>query len=187
MTGSSWEKRVNSLRQELAAIKSRAHTDSTRFQELGKQAECCKVYFVVFQLEARRKSLALGRGAASVTKNKKGLPVALGIAAGASFLAGIITKDGSAAASAAISGFNGALQGLGETDWAVRLGNEIAVVPQENITPGEAWVTWDSLKTAFCDLEEQAKSGACLGNLDEIISELWKSKRLVVVINSPRK
>lgn len=187
MTGISWEKRVNSLRQELASIKSGAYTNSVKFQELRKQAECCKVQFVAYQLEARRKSLACGRGAASVTKNKKGLPLALGIAAGASFLAGMITKDRSAAASAAISGLNGALRGIGETDWAVCLGINLAIVPRDDITPGQIWVTWDSLNTALCEFGERAKSGARLGNLDDIISELWKSKRLVVVINSPHK
>jgi len=142
---------------------------------------------VAHQLEVRRKSLALGRGFASVTKNKGGLPVALGIAAGASILAGMITKDGSAAARAGLTGFKGALQGIGETDWAVCLGRNLAIVPRDNITPGQIWVTWDSLKTALRELEERAKSSAHLENLDDIISQLWKSKRLVVAINSPRK
>lgn len=187
MTETGWEKTVSGLRKELTSIKSGAHTDSVRLQKLRRQAECCKVQFVTHQLEARRKFLARGRGLAYVTKNKKGLPVALGIAAGASLLAGMITKDGSAAASAGLTGFNGALQGLGQTDWVACLGINLAVVPKDKITPGQIWVTWDSLKTALCELEERAKSGVHLGSLDEIISELRKSERLVVVINSPRK
>jgi hypothetical protein len=99
----------------------------------------------------------------------------------------MITKDGSAAARAGLTGFKGALQGIGETDWAVCLGRNLAIVPRDNITPGQIWVTWDSLKTALRELEERAKSSAHLENLDDIISQLWKSKRLVVAINSPRK
>jgi len=185
MTETGWEERMNGLRQQLTSIKSRVHADSTRFKELWRQAEYCKVRFLAYQLEARRRSLARSRGFASLAENKRGLYVTLGTAVGASILTGMITKDGIAAANAGATGLNRALQGLGEADWAVCLGRKhLAVASQDNITRGDVWVTWDSLQTALHELEERAKSGASLGSLDNIISELKKSKKLLFVIRA---
>ena len=185
MTETGWEKRVHSLRQQLILLKSRAYKDSARFQELWRQTEYCKVQFLAYQLEARRKYLARSRGVVSIVENKKGLSVALGVAAGMSILTGMITKDGIAAVHAGVTGLSGTLQGLGETDWAVCLGGHLAVASSENITRGDVWVTWDSLKIAMHELEELVKNGAHLGNLDNIISELKKSKKLLFVIKAP--
>ena len=185
MTETGWEKRVHGLRQQLILIKSRARKDSARFQELWRQTEYCKVQFLAYQLEARRKHLARSRGVVSIVENKKGLPVALGVAVGMSILTGMITKDGIAAVNAGVTGLSGTLQGLGETDWAVCLGGHLAVASSDNITRGDVWVTWDSLKIAVHELEELVKNGAHLGNLDNIISELKKSKKLLFVIKAP--
>ncbi len=184
MTGIGWGKRVNGLRQELTSIRSRAHMDSTRFQELQTQAACCKVQLLAHQLEARRKSLAGDRGFASVGGNGKRLSAALGIAAGASIFTGIMTKDRSAAANAGLSVFDRRMQGLGETDWTVCLGRQLIVAPWADITVGQVWFTWDSVKATLFELEEQAKNGASLGNLDAVISELQKSKRLIMAIKA---
>lgn len=57
------------------------------------------------------------------------------------------------------------------------------VAPRNNITPGQqGWVTWDSIREVLIELELRAKEGACLGNLEAIISELRKSKRLMHII-----
>jgi hypothetical protein len=185
MTETGWEKRTADLRQQLASIKSRANKDSKRFQELSKQAEYLKIRFLAHQLEARRKFLARSRGAASAVKNKKGLATALGAAAGASIIVGIITKDRTAAMTAGMIGSKAALQGLGETDWAICLGKHLAVAPKDNTTPGDFWVTWDSLQAALDELEERTINGAPLGNLDNIISVLKKTKKLIIIIKAP--
>jgi hypothetical protein len=181
MTETGWKQRADGLRQQLASIKSRANKDSARFQELSKQAEYFKIRFLAHQLEARRKFLALSRGAVSLTKNKKGLATTLGIAAGASIIAGMMTKDGIAAANVGVKGLSGALQELGETGWAVCLGERLAVASLDNVKQGDVWVTWDSLQAALHELEEMAKNGAPLGNLDNIISELKKNKKLLII------
>lgn len=180
-----WEKRMNGLRQQLTLIKGRAFKDSARFQELWKQTEYTKVQLLAHQLEARRKHLARSRGVVSIVENKKGLPVALGAAAVASILTGIITKDGNAAANAGVKGLSGTLQGLGETEWVVCLEQNLAVAPWDNIRREGVWVTWDSFKTALRELEELAKNGAHLGNLDNIIYKLKKSRKILLVIKPP--
>jgi len=174
-----WKKTLTDLRHQLDLIHSRAHEDAVRFEELREQIESTKIRFLVYQLDTRRKFLARSRGAAYIAEPRKSLPL-LGVSAAISILTGMITKDGDAAMNVGIRGLNGALQGLGETDWAVSLGNNLEIAPLDNVGQGKDWVTWDSLKIAMRELELRAKNDA-LGNLDNIISELRKSKSLVFV------
>ncbi len=181
MGKTNWENTLEDLRHQLDLIQSRAHEDSVRFKELREQVESTKIRFLVYQLDNRRKFLARSRGTAFLSKPKKSLPL-LGVSVGLSIMTGLITKDMHAAMNAGKRGLNGGLQGLGETDWAVCLGKHLAVASQDHITRGDVWVTWDSLKIALRELEERAKSGAPLGSLDNIISELKKSKKLLFII-----
>ena len=174
-----WKKTLTDLSHQLDLIQSRAHEDSVRFEELREQIESTKIRFLVYQLDTRCKFLARSRGTASLFEPKKGLPL-LGVSAVLSILTGMITKDGDAAMNVGIRGLNGALLGLGETKWAVSLGNNLEIAPLDNVGQGKDWVTWDSLKIAMRELELRAKNDA-LGNLDNIISELRKSKSLVFV------
>ncbi len=182
MTRIGWEKRVNALRQEITQIRSRARMSSGKFQELQRQAECCKIQFLTYEIDTRCKSLARNRGAASITQNGKGLPLALGITAAAAILGGRGGKDRHAAFNMGISGFNGALQGLGKADWAVCLGRQLAVVPRDNITSGQIWFTCESVRVALNELEQRAQNGARLRDLDAVIFEVKGSKKLVAYI-----
>lgn len=182
MKETSWENALKNLSHQLDLMQSRAYEDSARFKELREQIESAKIRFLLYQLDTRRKFLARSRGVASLAENKKGLPLTLGVATVASILIGIFTKDGDAALNMGVRGVNGALLGLGETKWVVCLGGNLEVAPLDNIGHGKGWVTWDSLKVALHELEEQAKIGVTLGSLDNIISELKKSKKLLVVI-----
>ena len=184
MTAIGWEKRANGLKREITAINRRASLDSARFRELQKQSEGGKVRFLANQLEARRKSLARSRALTTAAKNGKGLPVALVMSAAVSILDGMVTRDRVAARNVALFRFNKTLEGVGETDWAVCLGRRLAIAPADAITPREVWFTWDSLKAGLLELEERAKKGAHLGDLDAIISELVNSRRLVAIGNS---
>jgi hypothetical protein len=182
VTRIGWEKRVNALRQEVTQVMSEARISSGKFQELQKQAECCKVQFLIHQLEVKRRSLARDRGGASVVKDGKGLPAALGFAAVASIVIGIISHDKRATATAGLSSFNGALRGIGETEWAVCLDRQLTVRPRNHIAAGRVWFTWDSVRAALNELEQQAQNRTHLGNFDAVISEVRRSKRLVAVI-----
>jgi len=183
MKEANWENTLEDLRHRLDLIQSRAHEDAVRFEELREQIESTKIRFLVYQLDTRRKFLARSRGIATLAEPKKILPL-LGVSAGISILTGMITKDRDAAMNVGIRGLNGALLRLGETEWAVCLGKHLAVASQDHITRGDVWVTWDSLQAALHELEERAKSGAPLGSLDNIISELKKSKKLLFIIRA---
>jgi hypothetical protein len=182
MTRIGWERRIADFKQEVTQIRLRASNSSINFHEQQKQAECLKVQFLTHELEAKRKSLARNRGLDSFAHNKKNLPVALGIAAAASVFAGIVSGDKYTTAGAGISGFNGALQGLGETDWVVCLDRQLTVRPRNSITAGRVWFTWHSVRAALDELEQQAQNGTQLGNFEAVISEVRRSKRLVAVI-----
>ena len=182
MTRTGWEGSVSALKQEVSRVVGWAGISSGKIQDLQTQAECCKVQFLAHEIEARCHSLARNRGSESITQTGKGLSLALGITAAAAFLGNRISKDKYVALNMGISGFNAALQGLGKADWAVCLGKPLAVVPRNNITSGSIWLTWESLRAALDNLEQRAKHGARLGDLDAVIFEVNKSKNLLAYI-----
>ncbi len=181
MTRIGWETRVTDFRQEVTQIRNRASISSSNFLVLKRQADGCKVRFLTHQLEVKRRSLARDRGVTSIVKNGKGLPAALVITFAATIVTGIISKDKYTAATAGLSGLNGALQGIGETDWAVCLDRQLIVTSRNNITVGRVWFTWDSVMAVLNDLEQAAQNGVHLGDLDKVIVEIRKSKKLVAI------
>ena len=181
MAETDWETTIKGLRQQLASIKNRALVASARFEELRRQAEFAKIQFLTYQLEARRKHLARSRGVASLIKNPNNLPSAGLWAVGLTVFTGMFTKDW---LTAGVTGAKGALGGVGETKWAVCLEAELAVAPWDNIRQEGIWVTWESLMIALDELAIRAKDES-LGNLDNIISELKKSRKLLFVIQAP--
>ena len=174
MTGTGWETTIKGLRQQLASIKNHALADSTRFDELRRQIESTKIQFLVSQLETRRKHLARSRGVASLIKNPNKLPAA-GLWAVGLVLNVIFTKDW---LTAGAKGAKDALGGLGETEWFVCLGKNLAVAPLDNIKHGGLWVTWKSLMIALAELAVLAKDKS-LGNLGNIRTELLKNENIV--------
>lgn len=181
MAETDWETTIKGLRQQLASIKNRALAASARFEELRRQAEFTKIQSLTYQLEARRKFLAQSRGAASLMKNPNNLPSAGLWAAGLSVLTHMFTKDWF---TAGVTGANEALRVLGETEWVVCLETELAVAPRDNIRQEGIWVTWKSLMIALDELAVRAKDES-LGNLDNIVSELKRSRKLLFVIQAP--
>ena len=179
MSSNDWEQTLDELKQEIASIKGRAGTFSTKFEEICRQAESFKIAFLNHRLEAQRRSLARTRGYTSIRIDRKRLRASLGAAAAGLIFGGIITRDKFAAVSAGLSSFDATLQRLGETAWAVSLGKDLRVVPKDNVTSGKTWVTWESLKSALAQLEREASQGVELGSLDSIISRLQKCRELV--------
>ena len=57
------------------------------------------------------------------------------VAASSFILRGLLTRDKFGAVTAGMSGFDGMVQGLGESKWCVILGKKISVVPEETISP----------------------------------------------------
>jgi len=181
MTETDWETTIKGLSQQLASIKNRALAASARFEKLRRQAEFTKIQFLTYQLEARRKFLAQSRGAASLMKNPNRLLSTGLLAAGLSVVTHMFIKDWF---TAGVTGTNEALRGLGETEWVVCLEENLAVAPWDSIIEGGLWVTWESLMIALDELAVRAKDES-LGNLDNIISELKKSRKLLFVIQAP--
>ena len=54
-------------------------------------------------------------------------------------------------------------------------------MPRNNITVGHVWFTWDSVMVALNELKQAAQNGAHLGDLDKVIFEVRKSKKLVAI------
>jgi len=176
MSSNNWEQTLDELKQEIASIKSRSGTFSTKFEEVRRQAESLKIAFLNHRLEAQRRSLARTRGYTSIMRDGKRLGASLGAAAAGLIFGGIITRDKFAALHTGMSAFDGALQGLGQTRWFVSLSKKIAVAPENSLSPEGIWVTWESLNRAMKGLKDKAVVGEKLGNLDNVIFKLKREK-----------
>ena len=169
------------LRQELTLNEAKASEIGNRFEVLRRKTESMKVDALQNYLEEQRKFTARDRGIASLIKDRKRVRNSLLVAAGSFILGGLLTRDKFGAITAGISGFDGMVQGFGESKWCVLLGKRILVVPEETISSqftGTTWVTLDSFHKTMEELKKRALAGEKLGNLDDVISKLMKKPRL---------
>ena len=160
------------LRQELILAEVKAMEIGNRFEVLCRETESMKVDALQNYLEEQRKSAAFDRGIASLIKDRKRVRDSLLVAAGGFILGGLLTRDKFEAVSTAMSGFDGMVQGFGESKWCVLLGKKISVVPEEIVSSKVAWISLDSFYKKIEELKKRALVGASLGNIDDVISKL---------------
>ena len=98
------------------------------------------------------------------------------VAAGSVILGGLLTKDKFGALNVGMSGFDGMVQGFGESKWCVLLGKKISVVPEEMISPQVTWITLASFCKTMEELKRKALTGEKLGTFDDIIAKLKKNR-----------
>jgi len=166
------------LRQELILTEAKAREIGSRFKVLSRETESMKVDALQNYLEEQRKSTARDRGIASLIKDRKRVRNSLLVAAGGFILGGLLTRDKFGAVTAGLSGFDGMVQGLGESKWCVILEKKISVVPEETISPEITWITLDSFCKTMEELKNRALAGEKLGNLDDVIAKLKKKHAL---------
>jgi len=122
------------LRQELTLTEVKAKEIGGRLEVLRRETESVKVDALQNYLEEQRKSAARDRGITSLIKDRRRVRDSLLVAAGSFILGGLLTRDKFGALSAGMSGFDGMVQGFGESRWCVLLGKKILVVPEETIS-----------------------------------------------------
>ena len=169
------------LRQELTLTETEAKEIGSHFEVLRRETESMKIDTLHNYLEEQRKFTARNRGTASLIKDSKRVRDSLLVAAGSFILGGLLTKDKFNALTAGMSGFDGMVQGFGESKWRVLLGKRISVVPEETISSqftGTTWVTLDSFYKTMEELKRRALAGEILGSLDDVISKVMKKPRL---------
>ena len=127
MAGNEIGKTLTDFGQELTLIESRAEEISNRFEALQRQAEFLKLESLQRYLEEQRKGIARGRGFTMLLKDKRKVRDSLLVTAGSLILGGLMSKDKFAAINAGMSGFDGALRGLGEARWLVSMGKRVLV------------------------------------------------------------
>jgi len=166
------------LRQKLTLTEAEAKKIGSHFEVLRRETESMKIDALHNYLEEQRKSTARDRGTAYLIKDSKRVRDSLLVAAGSFILGGLLTRDKFGALTAGMSGFDGMVQGFGESKWRVLLGKRILVVPEETISPQVTWITLASFHKTIEELKKRALSGDKLGNLDDVISKLTKKRRL---------
>ncbi len=185
MSDNKWAQTIADLKKELACIETSSQGVGRHFEILQREAESLKIEFLKYSLEKQRKAVARQRGFALLIRDRKKIRTGLAVTASGSILGGLIAKDKYAALNAGLSGFNGVLQGFGETRWAVSLQKELVIVPYNAIPAKGTWVTLESLISAIHDLKTEALQGKRLGTLDNIIQRLQQSKGKLIYIALP--
>jgi len=172
MEDSDFNKTVDALGREVVLIESCAHELSARFQTLRTKTEVLKIDILKRGLENRTKSLARQAGFKLIARDGKKLAFGLAAAAAGIVLGGVLTRDGLSALTAGMSGFDGALQELGKSKWAVSLDGDLLVIPRNQIAPGRTWVTLESLLLALGELGVKARAGEQFGTIGAIGAKL---------------
>jgi hypothetical protein len=180
MSDSKWAKIVADFKRELAYVESSSQDVGRRYEILQREAESLKLEFLEHSPEKQRKAIARQRGLALLIRDRRKVGAGLAVTAGASILAGLITKDKDAALNAGLSGLYGVLQEFGETRWAVSLQNELTILPYDAIPAKGSWVTFESLIAAIRDLKTEALQGKRLGTLDNVIQRLQRSEMKLI-------
>jgi hypothetical protein len=178
---------IADLKEELAFIESSSQQVGKHFEILQREAESLKIEFLKYSLEKQRKAAARQRGFALLIRDRKKIGAGLAVAVGGSILGGLMGKDNYAALNAGLSGFDGVLQGFGQTRWAVSLQKELVIVPYDAIPAKGAWVTLESLIAAIDALKTEALQGKQLGTLDNIIQTLQQSKGKLIYVALPKR
>jgi len=185
MSESTLSQKISDLQKELASIQSNSRQITHRIELIPGKAESLKMDILKHALEKRRVAAARQRGSTLAFQDNRKMWASLGAAAIGSVISGLIIKGKYAALYGGLSGFDGAMQGLGEAEWAVSLDNELIVTPCNAIPFKGTWVTFKSLMSAIYNLRMEALQGRRLGNLVDIIQALQQTKgKLVYLISS---
>jgi len=168
----SWEETVIHLKQDLSSIEDVALATARNIDVLRREIESLKIDIIKNNLEEQRKSEARQRGLSLLNKDRRAMQAGLAVGIGSAIWGGLLNKDAFSALNAGIAGFDGLIQGLGETRWYVSLTNKMVVAPQDRINPQVNWVTWGSITTALEKLKREALSGERLGNFDSVLMKL---------------
>jgi hypothetical protein len=180
MENGDFNKTVDVLGKRLFLIEGRAHEVSARFQTLRTKAELLKIDIIKQGLENRIKSLSRQAGFKSITRDGRKLKAGLVAATAGIVLGGFLGRDGSSALAGGMSGFDGALQELGKSKWAVSLDEELLVVSRNQITPGRTWITLESLLLALEELREKAPAGEQFEDFGALFAKMKQGRvRLV--------
>ena len=183
MLDSKWEQTVADLKRGLACIESNSQGLALRLEILQREAEPLKIEFLKYSLEQERKAAARQRGLTSIIKGRdtEKMRISVAVAAVASIIGGLTSKDKWVALNDGWVGLNSALEGFGETTWAVSLDRRLSMAPCNAIPAKGAWVTLESLIAAIDKFKMEAVRGKRVGTLGNIIQRLQQSKEPIYV------
>ncbi len=174
MGGNDWSEAVDDLREKLVAVERRANHVAVQLPPLCRILGSLKVDIVKSKLEKERRHVARVRGVAALQQDERKLGISLGLGVAGLVFGGILGQDGHSA----LGALDASLQKFGKSPWAVSLDREMLVVPRDQITAGQVWVTWESFSEAMENLRKKTLAGEQLGDLEAIISELTQDHEI---------
>ena len=153
------------LKKELDCIEVNSREIGRCFEALCRETESLKVDALQNYVKEQKKSVARAIGFSSLIKDKKRVRNSLLVAAGSFVFGGLLTRDKFGALAAGMSGFDGMVQGFGESKWGVLLGKKISVVPEVTISPQVTWITLASFYKMNGRIEKEVTSWRKTGEL----------------------
>ncbi|MDO8491864.1 MAG: hypothetical protein Q7T04_07615 [Dehalococcoidia bacterium] len=178
----SFKDQVMILGQLAVQAGRKSEAMSRSLTSMSTEVEALKIDVFFFNLEQRRKTLALSRGMRSLAAGDDKLTM-LGSAVIGTVLGAVGAGGGLGALVGGLDGLKRGAEVSGQSGvrWAVALGSKITIVPlPQNRLPTEgAWVTLDSLREAALQARRRAYSGEKLGDVDGFFLWLRQCGRLV--------
>ena len=178
MTRYTLDRILEHLKQELDLTTVKAEEIKNRFEALCRETESMKVDVLQNCVEEQKKSVARNIGMSYLIKDKKRVRDSLLVAAGSFVFGGLLTRDKFGALVAGMSGFDGVIQGFGESKWCVLLGKNISVVPEEKIPLKVPYIPLASFYKTMENLKKRALAGGKLENLDAVIAKIKREAEL---------
>ncbi len=168
---------ISQIRSQLVDIQKSANACSHEISHLKVTAEASKMDLLLKELGDKKESISLARGTQLVMKgNGRNTILFHGLS---NILLGYL-KSGSDSAYSALSGANGAVNGIKmvgnrDIDWIVIIsGDTIRIVALERgqAIPLVNRMKWETFEMKASELKQRALSGEELGDLDAILKKI---------------
>ena len=163
---------LETLKQQLILMESMTAEITGSFQQLIRDTEALKIVFFQRYVEQLEQIAARDKGMSFLFRDRKKRKAGFLVGA-VSFLVGaLISGKLSDATVAGMSGLDGMVKRLGESNWSLIFGKRISVVPEDMIPDGARWIPLRGFYEKMGNLYEKAPARNHLNSLDDIIREL---------------
>jgi hypothetical protein len=166
---SVWEEKLLGLKQELASMRNQALHTTAKLKSVRRETESLKPDIVRKCLEDQRRLLAQQRGFYTFLRQKDAMRAGLAVGISSAILGGLLSRDPMLALNAGMSGFDGLVRGMGETEWYVTVSERVSVIPQEEASSRKDGISWEKMIAGLELAKKKALAGDKLGSLNDII------------------
>jgi len=163
---------LETLKQQLVSMESMAGEITASIQRLIRDTEALKTVFFQRYVEQLKQIAVRDKGMSCLFRDREKVKAGFLVGAGSFLVGALISRKLSNATFAGMSGLNGMVKRLGESNWCLIFGKRISVVPEDMIPDGARWIPLRGFYEKMGKLYEEALAKNRLSSLDDIIREL---------------